>query len=63
MGNPIKKKYQDKVDEKNVSDYLRKRDLDKLLNIENFGKNVVQQEVDLFRNFKLCDLEFTRFAF
>lgn len=49
--------------EKKVSEFLRSRDLEKLKNIHTFGKNVVQSEVDLFRNFKLCDLEFSRFAF
>jgi len=63
MGKPLKKKYQDRLHEKKVSEFLRTRDLDKLLNIETFGKNVVQSEVDLFRNFKMGDLEFTRFAY
>lgn len=42
---------------------MRKRDLEKLQNIDSFGKNVVQSETELFRSFKICDLEFTRYAF
>ena len=62
-GEPKKKVYQDRLDEKGVTQFLRKRDLEKLKKIENFGRNVVQSEVELFRNFKLADLEFTRYAF
>ena len=62
-GQPKKKTYQDTLHDKKVSDFLRKRDLDKLLNIDSFGKNVVQSETELFRSFKICDLEFTRYAF
>ena len=62
VGMPKKDFYQDTLREKKVSEFLRKRDLVKLES-ENFRRSVVQSEVELFRQFKLCDLEFTRYAF
>ena len=62
VGMPKKDFYQDTLREKKVSEFLRKRDLVKLES-DNFRRSVVQSEVELFRQFKLCDLEFTRYAF
>ena len=62
MNQPIEGVYQDTLHEKKVSQFLRKRDIKKLKSDEH-GKSLVHSELEMFRNFKICDLEFTRFAY
>ena len=45
-----------------LREHLRKRDLAKLERMEHM-MNPLQTEVEAFRSFKLCDLEFTRYAY
>jgi hypothetical protein len=62
IGKPKEGLYYDTLPDKKVSDFLRSTDCKKLKDAA-FRKNVVQSEVEQFRHFKLCDLEFTRFAY
>ena len=55
--------YQDTLLQKKVSEHIRKKDLEKIMELEHTKKNSIQSEVAVFRSYKLCDLEFTRFAY